>query len=97
MRGISLTARAHRDIASIWRYVATDNRTAADRHARQLAAQFDFLADNPSAGRLRPELSPHLRSWPVGSYVVFYRVLPGEIVIVRVLHASRDIDRDTWK
>lgn len=47
----------------------------------------------PQSGRRRDELEPHLRSFPEGSYVVFYREIGEGIEIIRVLHSSRDIER----
>jgi toxin ParE1/3/4 len=44
-------------------------------------------------GRLRPELVPKLRSFPVGEYVVFYRSIRDGIEVVRVLNGARDIGR----
>ena len=43
-------------------------------------------------GRVRSELAPELRSFPVGRYVVFYLPCPDGIDIVRVLHGARDIE-----
>jgi hypothetical protein len=43
-------------------------------------------------GRLRPELAPHLRSFPIGNYVIFYRLTQEGIEVARVLHGARDID-----
>jgi toxin ParE1/3/4 len=51
-----------------------------------------LLAIQPRAGRLRPELAPELRSFPVGRYVVFYRPQDDGIDVVRVLHSARDIE-----
>ena len=53
-----------------------------------------MLIQNPRAGRERPELQKHLRSFPVGSYVVFYIPLPGGIEIVRVMNGRQDIGAD---
>ncbi len=43
-------------------------------------------------GRAREELAPGIRSLAFGRYVVFLTPLPDGIDVVRVLHASRDID-----
>jgi toxin ParE1/3/4 len=51
-----------------------------------------MLADNSKLGRERPELSEHLRSFPEGNYLIFYREWAGRIAIVRVLHGARDLD-----
>ena len=42
-------------------------------------------------GRKRDELLPNLRSFPVGSYLIFYHPINQGIEVVRVLHGSRDI------
>jgi toxin ParE1/3/4 len=42
-------------------------------------------------GRKRDELSPRLRSFPVGPFVLFYRAVKGGIEVARVLRGSRDI------
>ena len=44
----------------------------------------------PQLGRKREELLPHLRSFPLGNYVIFYRLMENEIEIVRILHGARD-------
>jgi toxin ParE1/3/4 len=38
-------------------------------------------------------MAPGLRSFPVGNYVVFYRIVPEGIELVRVLHGARDLRR----
>ena len=44
-------------------------------------------------GRSREELGPGLRSFGVGRYVIYYRVLGEEhIEAVRFLHSARDIE-----
>lgn len=50
-----------------------------------------LLATHPGVGRARDEIAPGIFSWPVGSYVVFYRPDPQPVVIARVLHGSRDL------
>jgi toxin ParE1/3/4 len=34
----------------------------------------------------------NLRSFPVGSYVIFYRPIEEGIEVIRVLHSARDIE-----
>jgi toxin ParE1/3/4 len=50
-----------------------------------------LIARNPGAGRCRPELGPHIRSFPVLPYVVFYRVEGRRIFVLRIIHGHRDI------
>jgi len=41
-------------------------------------------------GSLRPELGAHVRLWPAGEYIAYYRERQGGIEVMRVLHGSRD-------
>jgi toxin ParE1/3/4 len=49
-----------------------------------------LLADNPGLGRLRDELPPRLRSFPVGRFTIFSHPIEGGIHGVRVVHGARD-------
>jgi len=82
------------DLDSIWSYIAADNVSAADKQVTRIGEIFEMLMQTPLAGRERPELQQHLRSFPVGSYVVFYVPLPDGIEIVRVMNGRQDIDPD---
>jgi len=50
-----------------------------------------LIAEFPGLGESRDELAQDLRSFPVGSYLIFYLPLEEGADIVRVLHSSRDI------
>jgi toxin ParE1/3/4 len=82
------------DLDSIWSFIAADSVGAADRQVARIGEIFEMLMQNPFAGRQRPELQQHLRSFPVGTYVIFYIPLPDGIEIVRVMHGRLDIDAD---
>jgi len=56
-----------------------------------IEAACELLAEHPGVGRHRAEIAPGVLSWPVGSYVIFYRPNPRPVVIARVLHGSRDL------
>ncbi|MCM5557043.1 type II toxin-antitoxin system RelE/ParE family toxin [Pleomorphomonas sp. JP5] len=86
--------RARLDLIEIWTYVADDNEAAADRLLRRIESVLAMLADTPLAGRARPELSPDIRSFPIGNYVIFYIAQPNAIDVVRVLSRYRDIAED---
>jgi toxin ParE1/3/4 len=47
------------------------------------------VRQRPLAWRLRDEVMPGLRSILVHPYVIFYRVKPGVVEVVRVLHQRR--------
>jgi toxin ParE1/3/4 len=82
---------AREDLLQLWLGIAHDNPEAADRLIARIKRVADQLADFPQLGRLRPELAAALRSFAVGNYVVFYRVVSDGIEIVRVLHGARDL------
>jgi toxin ParE1/3/4 len=82
------------DLDGIWYYVASESGSAeiADRLIDSITERFVLLAEYPHVGRRRDEdLRPGLRSFPVGDYVIFYRVQDADIVVLRVLHGRRDI------
>lgn len=87
-----VTSRAESDLAEILVYISNDDAGAAFAFERRLYDTFDLLAENPHAGRERPELHEGLRSFPIGNYVIFYRIWAGDVAITRVLHGARDLD-----
>lgn len=93
---ISRTPRARVDLVEIWNYIADDNESAADQVLLRIDRVLAMLANTPLAGRARTELHPEVRSFPVGNYVVFYRILPETVDVVRVLSRYRDIDQDDF-
>lgn len=82
---------AREQLEDIWLYIARDDDAAADRFLDRVEAALFDLADRPMMGRARPELGPELRSLVVGNYVLFYRPQPDGILLVAVVHGSRDI------
>ena len=82
---------ADADLFDIALHIAEDSLAASERFLDSLNDKFQLLASAPEIGRLREELAPGLRSFPVGSYVVFYQPIKGGVEIVRVLHGSRVI------
>lgn len=77
---------------AIWKYIAEDNEQAADHFLESLTDQFRLLGDNALAGRLRDELREGYRSFPVGKYLVLYRLKKGKVEIMNVVHGMRDLN-----
>jgi toxin ParE1/3/4 len=88
---VSLSSIAEADLTRIWFEIARDDVAAADRFIDLIHDKCDLLADSPAVGRLRPELAPGVRSFPVRKHVVFYRLVDGDVQVVRVLDGRRDI------
>jgi toxin ParE1/3/4 len=57
-----------------------------------LLTGFFLIATHPHAGRLRDDLRPGLRSFPVGQYLVFYRVIDTDVFILHVAHGRRNLE-----
>jgi toxin ParE1/3/4 len=82
------------DLDDIWYYVACQSGSMdiADRLIGSISDRFFRLASHPHLGRARDEdLRPGLRTFPVGEYVIFYRIEDEDVVILRVLRGSRNI------
>src|SRR4051794_32279624 len=93
MARLTITALARADLTEIRDHIARDNPTAAWRFIERLRDKARALAETPVMGRSREEyLRPNLFSFPVGQYLLFYQPQPdGGIVLVRVIHGSRDL------
>ena len=90
MNQYRVSEAARSDLDEIWFYIAQDNPDAADKFIGLLVSRFPTLASMPDIGRKREELSPGLRSIPVGRYVIFYRPMENGVEIARALHGARD-------
>jgi toxin ParE1/3/4 len=86
--------RARKDLVDIWRYIADESgEPRADRYLRRLNDVVSYLAQQPLMGRKRPEiLEDGIRSFPAESHVIFYIALADGIELVRVIHASQDLE-----
>ncbi|XLZ68297.1 type II toxin-antitoxin system RelE/ParE family toxin [Massilia sp. SR12] len=51
------------------------------------------FARRPAIGRPRPDITPTIRSFPLGRYIIFYQPISGGISVIRVLHSARDIEQ----
>jgi toxin ParE1/3/4 len=86
--------QADADLDSIWHYVASKSGSVdvADRIIDSLTDRFFLLASLPYIGRARDsDLRPGLRSFPVGEYIIVYRIQEDEVLILRVVRGSRNI------
>jgi len=53
---------------------------------------FFFSPATPISAAPDEDLRPGLRSFPVGGYVIIYRVQDEDVLILRVLRGSRNIE-----
>jgi plasmid stabilization system protein ParE len=87
-----LSVAAELDLDEIWEYIAQDNLDSADRWIGKLFDAFQLLAQTPAIGHKREDLTPlPVLFWPVGAYLILYRVQSEWIEIVAVTQGARDI------
>jgi plasmid stabilization system protein ParE len=87
-----LSTGAALDLDEIWEFIAQDNIRAADRWIEKLFDAFDTLARNPGIGHKRKDLTAYpILFWPVGAYLILYRVQNERVEIVAVTQGARDI------
>lgn len=92
--GFVLTPRAQRDLDEIWDYTADRwGLDQAETYTRQLWADIKAVAASPAIGRPCPEVRAGYHKHPSGSHVLFYRLIPDGIDVVRILHERMDHER----
>ncbi len=91
MAEVYLSDLAREDLVDVWSYIAYDSENAADSVVDEITAILERLAENPALGRVRGDLGSELRSFPVKTYIVFYRPRQQGIEVARVLSGYRDL------
>jgi toxin ParE1/3/4 len=99
---VQRTPRARADLLEIHNYIDDDNPRAADRFLDAAEECFKLLARMPGVGRrwlpIRQALA-HVTDIRVYSiprfrtYQVFYRPIDKGLLVIRVLHGARDLER----
>jgi toxin ParE1/3/4 len=93
--GFRLLPDAEAELDDIWFYIARESGSIkiGNRLIDTITERFWPLAQHPQIGRRRDrDLRPGLRSFPVGEYVIIYRVEAGDALILHVVRGSRDIE-----
>jgi len=83
------------DYREIILYLADINVLAADRFCDAVEAALEVLALQPGIGPKAgfPNV-PETRIWPLRrypNYLIFYRITGGSVVLLRILHGTRDL------
>jgi toxin ParE1/3/4 len=94
MMGHLRSPQADSDLDGIWYYIASESGSVeiADRLIDSITERFFLLVNYPNiGGRLDDDLRPGLRSFSVGEYVIIYRLRDEDVLILRVLRGSRNI------
>ena len=87
-----LTERALCDIADIERgSIVQWGKTTAAKYIRDIEAAFSLLQENSALLRSEAELHSELRFYRVNKHVLVCDVQQNTIIVLTVIHASRDI------
>lgn len=88
-----LSPVATKDVARIYRQsILKFGLAHADRYLWGLEAAFVGLAEHPEASAERADLGG-VRTRRYEAHHIYYRILPSEVVVVRVLHGRQDAAR----
>jgi toxin ParE1/3/4 len=91
---LHISPAAREDLIAIHRYGAQAwGSVRSDDYLQNLKEQFSLLTQSPQLGTERNDVLPGMRSLPVSSHVVFYRLRDDCIEVVRVLHSRQDHQR----
>jgi toxin ParE1/3/4 len=92
--GHRFSPQAESELDGIWFYVASESGSfeVADRLIDSITDRFFLLARHPNIGRARDhDLRPGLRSFPVGEFVIIYRIEDADVLILHVVRGRRNI------
>lgn len=92
-----LTPRAAADLNAIADYtIERWGPAQMANYLRSINSRFEWLAENPYAGRERNDVHPGYRSFPEGSHIIFYVVNDECVDIIGIPHKSMDIGPDLF-
>ena len=88
---VHLSAQTERDLEHIGDWIARDNPARAVTFIEEIQRACSDLIAFPEQFPLLPRYeSQGVRHRAKGNYLIFYRLEPGKVVILHVLHGARD-------
>ena len=85
---------ARTDLRDIYRYSAQHfGKNKAKHYLKEIEQRIYQIRDNPELGKNLNYVKPHLRSIVALKHSIYYLTKPTHLIILRVLHQSRDIGR----
>jgi toxin ParE1/3/4 len=93
MSRYKLLPAAERDLQAIWQYTAQQwGVRQADLYIDQLDEAFQRIAEQPLMCRERNEFAPPVRIFHRGHHLIVYHINVAEIIVIRVVHESMDVE-----
>jgi toxin ParE1/3/4 len=93
MRRAQLTDAAVADLDEIAARITEADPATAKRLLLRLHTKCSLLAKLPRLGRARDDIRPGIRHFPEGPFVIYYRVQPDGIEVLRILRGARNAKR----
>lgn len=90
MARFTVSRKANRDLTDIWKYIAVDSVQHADRWLARIYQLFALLGTEPLLGVTSDHIHPGTRKFPIGNYIVYYRVKGKSVYILHVFHGRRN-------
>jgi plasmid stabilization system protein ParE len=98
MARVTWSPQAASDLESICDFIARDSIVFARLTAKRVIETAERAARFPKSGRVVPEIDDaNLREKIVGNYRLIYRLKPGRIEIVTVIHGARSPEAEDMK
>jgi toxin ParE1/3/4 len=90
---VVVTDEAEADLEAIGDWIARDNPRRAATFVGELRRCCMELARAPRRNVLVPRYEhTGVRRRPYGNYLIFYRVIPGRVEVLHILHGARDYE-----
>lgn len=94
LKGYRLFPRAQQDLEEIWLYTFQQwSSVQADNYASEILATCKGLSDGEKVGLNAEDIRQGYWKYFSGSHTIYYKISGQHIVVVRILHQSRDVDR----
>lgn len=91
---LRLSNRARADLDGIWEYtVRRWDVDQAEAYLRVVNQAMALLRENPRLGRDVSDVKPGYFKFPVSSHVIYYKLPPGTLDVIRILHKSMDAEQ----
>ena len=92
-RQLRWSPEAVEDVEAIALYIERDSNYYAQAVVSRIVSLTDSISDHPELGRVVPEIqNPDYRERFVHKYRIIYRVESERILIIAVIHGSRQLE-----
>ena len=94
MYKVHIQKRAQQDLKNIWQYSFQNwGQRQADAYYDELKKGMEMILENPKIGIVCDDIRRGYRQYQINHHIVFYRLTPTNIHVVRVLGEKMDMKR----